>query len=109
MHERAPAPGAPQERYGIDARRPSPAEVELEEEVIAGQQLFQEAVAAVDRSDLAGVVVKAEAEPELRALARDPGQSPGHLLRRVGGRRRLDPAQYDPVGTERRALRRQRR
>jgi hypothetical protein len=55
------------------------------------------------------MVVKAEAEAKPCALPRDTGQPPGHLLRRVGGRRRLDPAQYEPVGTERRTLRRERR
>ena len=60
VHERAPAAGAIEEGCRIDARVPGPAEVELEEDVIPGQQLFQEAASAFERSDLAVVIVKAE-------------------------------------------------
>jgi hypothetical protein len=109
VYERAPAAGALEERDGIDARHPGPAEVKLEEEVIFRQQLFQEAVAVVERSDLTVVVVKAEADAEPHAHARDSGESRDHLLRRVGGRRRLDPAQHEPVCTKRHAFRRERR
>jgi hypothetical protein len=61
------------------------------------------------KSDLAVVVVKAEVDAKPRALARESAESRGDLLRLVAGRRRLDPAQYEPVGAERRAFRRESR
>src|SRR5439155_25482961 len=60
VDEGAPAGGASEEGTRISASVPGPAEVELEEDVIPSQQLVQEAAPAVERSDLAIVVVEAE-------------------------------------------------
>ena len=111
MHERAAA-GRPLELgRRIGACLPHPTQVQLEPEQLGGQraQLVEQRVRVVELGELAPVVVEAQAQPVLARLLGDGGDARDDRPRGVARLGRIDPAERDPVATERPQLFRQRR
>ena len=102
MHERRPAAIALEQRDGIGAGLPDPAEVELEPEEIR-RQLAEEGdqrAAVAERTQLARVVVEAEAKPELLRVRGDRRDALRPRARVVDRGRGPDPRERDAVRAE---------